>query len=152
MWKCWLKSLLVCIKEVRREVKHWESADICKTWGRLWHGLGLQIGMLVILSRLINLWTKKSTIGLWSMVQYNLESIWLATASYFSMKVKHCQCSKSIPEYQNLDLNIIETAWDHLTDNRTKGSQHPKENFECPSRSLETYSWRLLKEMTTNLN
>ena len=42
-----------------------------------------------------------------------------------------------------------------LMENWTKGSQQPKKSFEMfilTSRSLENYSWRLLKEMTESLS
>lgn len=60
------------------------------------------------------------------------------------------QCSKrsekqkqKMQHYQSWigpDLNIIETVWEHLN----KG--HSKMSFECLSRSLESFSWKLHKK------
>lgn len=38
-----------------------------------------------------------------------------------------------------------------LSEKRTKDLQHPKKSFGCPSRSLQNYSPRLLKEIPRKL-
>lgn len=73
--------------------------------------------------------------------------------------MEECQYCKSIqyldrkqPQFSHvLSLNIIKTLWDDLTETETKGRQHPKKSFECCSKSLENYSWRLPKEITRKL-
>lgn len=49
------------------------------------------------------------------------------------------------------EKHTIEYLMNILTGNGGKGSQHPAKSFECHSKSLEYYSWRLIKEMTRKL-
>lgn len=47
---------------------------------------------------------------------------------------------------QSLDINFIKAMWDHLDKTEQKGRQNPQKRFECPSRSLDNYSWKQLQE------
>lgn len=47
---------------------------------------------------------------------------------------------------QSWDLNIIAgSSW------QQRGERQPKKSFGCPSRSLENYSWGLLKSLLRNI-
>lgn len=58
-----------------------------------------------------------------------LVSVWLTTALQHNFK-------------------IIEALWNHPDRQQNKKLKHPKKTFEFPSRSLENYSWGLLKHIS----
>lgn len=70
--------------EVQPSVKHSEASVVVGAF---------QPVMLKIVPHLMGIWTQKGAIRFWPTMQYNLESIWWATASFSAWQLSqtHCQ-------------------------------------------------------------
>uniref|UniRef100_A0A3Q4HH29 Extended synaptotagmin-like protein 1a n=1 Tax=Neolamprologus brichardi TaxID=32507 RepID=A0A3Q4HH29_NEOBR len=115
----------------------------------------LSLGSLKIpLARLVGV--PELTMDQWFQLENSGSASRIFIKIVLRVGISHTQILKHLFCAQTLMVStvVFKTQWWNYecrnvpTENRTKGSQHPKKSFERPLRSLENHSCSLLKDMT----
>lgn len=87
-------------------------------------------------------WMLLHSLSVFSLVLLPLKRIFLCLLSHLNITYEAQQ--RHLPQGMTQYCVYLTDSFAKiiLTENRTKVRQHPKKNSECPSRSLEHYSWR----------